>query len=288
MENDLNGIINVYKPLGITSNGVVTKIRKLTGIKKVGHTGTLDPEAEGVLPICIGKGTKVAGMLTDADKAYRAGIKFGITTDSQDLTGNVLTKCDAKVNFRDFEKVVKAFIGEVSQIPPMYSAIKQNGRPLYKLARQGIEVERKPRSITIFDIKIIDFSEEEAVIEVYCSKGTYIRTLCADIGEKLGPGAVMSALERIKSGPFEKEKSIPLSDLEKNPEKIAENLISVDKLFDYPKLTVDEKQEEKIRNGVAIKGNFNDGLYRVYGKKGNFLCISEEKNGMLTMVKSFY
>lgn len=290
MSEILNGVINVYKPAGITSNGVVTRIRKLTGIKKVGHTGTLDPEARGVLPICIGKATKVAGMLTDAHKGYRTKIKLGITTDTQDLTGNVLTEHEVNISEEEFLKTVESFVGEISQVPPMYSALKHNGQPLYKLARKGIEIERKPRIITIFDIKVTGFSGTEATFEVFCSKGTYIRTLCADIGEKLGVGAVMAELERIKSGPFDLENSIKLELLEENPDLIEENIISPDALFNYEKITVNKKLEEKIKNGqpVKVSGTENNVTYKVYGPEENFLCISKAEGDLLKMVQSFY
>ncbi|MBQ3053876.1 MAG: tRNA pseudouridine(55) synthase TruB [Clostridia bacterium] len=289
MEKVLVGVINVLKPLHITSNGVVTKIRKATGIKKVGHTGTLDPDADGVLPICIGKATKVAGMLTDADKAYRAVIRLGIVTDSQDMTGNVIKSTSPCVTKEEFANAVNSFVGEISQIPPMFSAIKQNGQPLYKLARQGIEVERKPRNIRIFKIDILDFDGEKGVIQVYCSKGTYIRTLCADIGEKLGCGACMEALTRIKSGPFEIENAIPLEKLVENPQLICENIISPQSLFDYESVTVNSKYTEKIKNGNPVPyDNGEEKLYKVFSSRGEFLCISKCEKGMLKMVQSFY
>ncbi len=197
-----SGVLNIYKPRGITSNAVVTRIKRLTG-EKTGHTGTLDPDAEGVLPICIGKATKAAGMLTDSDKAYRAGIRLGVVTDTQDMTGTVLETSDANISAEEFEAAVSSFVGEISQIPPMYSAIKMNGQPLYKLARKGLEVERTPRNIKIYEIKILSFDGSKGEIEVYCSKGTYIRTLCDDIGKKLGCGAAMDGLIRIKSGGFD-------------------------------------------------------------------------------------
>ena len=289
-EKSLNGVLNIYKPLGITSNGVVTRIRRLTGIKKVGHTGTLDPEAEGVLPICIGKGTKVAGMLTDSNKAYRATIRLGVTTDSQDMTGTVLSQCEVKVSQEDFENAVMSFVGEISQIPPMYSAIKQNGQPLYKLARKGVEVERKPRNITIFKIEIIEFSGETAVFDVYCSKGTYIRTLCADIGEKLGCGAAMEALVRIKSGCFEIADSVTLEYLEEHPEEIKSLITPPEKLFDYPEYKATLKETEKIKNGISLNAeSLEEGTtYKVFSVDGEFLCISVVSEGSLKMLQSFY
>jgi len=289
-EKNINGVLNVYKPLGITSNGVVTKIRRLTGIKKVGHTGTLDPEAEGVLPICIGKGTKVAGMLTDSNKAYRATIRLGVTTDSQDMTGNVITTSEVNVSRAEFEKTALDFVGEISQIPPMYSAIKQNGQPLYKLARKGVEVERKPRNITIFKIDIIEFSGETAIFDVYCSKGTYIRTLCADIGEKLGCGAAMGALIRIKSGGFEIADAVTLEYLEEHPEEIKALVTPPEKLFDYPDYQASAKETEKIKNGISLKTEkLEEGeTYKVFSPDGEFLCISQVSEGFLKMLQSFY
>ncbi|MDP4118326.1 MAG: tRNA pseudouridine(55) synthase TruB [Bacillota bacterium] len=290
MEKQVSGVLNIFKPKGITSNGVIMKVRKIIGIKKVGHTGTLDPEAEGVLPICIGKATRVAGMLTDANKAYRAVIRLGITTDSQDMTGKILSTADVNITKQQFEAAVSDFVGEITQVPPMYSAIKMNGQPLYKLARQGIEVERKPREIKITEIKILDFSGDKGTIEVYCSKGTYIRTLCADIGEKLGCGGVMDSLLRIKSGPFELAESITIEYLSENINRIDEFIVNVDKLFDYDSFYVKEDETVKIKNGVPVRNPAvqNGKKYRVYGENGEFLCISEGKNGVLEMIKGFY
>lgn len=290
MEKMLNGVLNVYKPSGITSNGVVTKIRKLTGIKKVGHTGTLDPEAEGVLPICIGKATKAAGMLTDSNKAYRATIRLGVTTDSQDLTGNILSECKVDITEERFKKTVQSFVGEISQIPPMYSAIKQNGQPLYKLARKGIKVERKPRLINIFEIDVSEFSDNRAVFDVYCSKGTYIRTLCADIGEALGCGGAMEKLIRIKSGPFELADATTLDYLEAHPNEIASLITPTDRLFEYPIYTANEKETTNVKNGISLRAqNLPEGeTYKVFSMQGDFLCISRVTEGSLKMIQSFY
>ena len=180
----MNGIINVYKERGFTSHDVVAKLRGILHMKKIGHTGTLDPDATGVLPVCIGKATKVCGLLTDKDKTYRAVVKLGVTTNTEDMTGEILAKHPVSVTKEQIEMAVSKFAGEIEQIPPMYSAIKINGKKLYELARQGKEVERKARKVTIYEIKVlsIDFSENEFTMEVSCSKGTYIRTLCKDIG----------------------------------------------------------------------------------------------------------
>lgn len=291
-EKNISGILNVYKPLGITSHGVVSRVRKLTGIRKVGHTGTLDPEAEGVLPVCIGKATRVAGMLTDADKAYRAEITLGIRTDTQDRTGTVLSRQEVHIKKEEFERVLQEFLGEIKQIPPMYSAVKQNGQPLYKLARQGVEVERKERLIHIDKIEIKKFDGTSGIIEVFCSKGTYIRTLCADIGEALGCGAIMSGLIRIKSGPFCLADAVTLEILESGYQKF---LIPPDQLFlEYDAFIADEIQEQKIKNGLPLRrtGCGEGEYFRVYNGKHEFLCISqsvmERDEPLLKMVKGFY
>ncbi|MBR4723262.1 MAG: tRNA pseudouridine(55) synthase TruB, partial [Clostridia bacterium] len=200
----MNGIIVIDKPIGKTSHDMVSFVRRLTGIKKVGHTGTLDPDATGVLPICIGRATKAADMLTVSDKAYRTQLVLGKTTDTQDASGKVLKERQVMVTQADIEETVSQFIGEISQIPPMFSAIKKGGKKLYELARQGISVEREPRKVTIYDIVIeeINLDNKTVTLDISCSKGTYIRTLCEDIGEKLGCGAYMNSLVRTKSAGF--------------------------------------------------------------------------------------
>ena len=209
----MNGIIIIDKPMGRTSHDMVYVMRKLTGIKKVGHTGTLDPMATGVLPVCIGNATKVADMLTLSDKRYIAELVLGRTTDTQDADGKVLTECDVNCTEEEIRAAVMSFVGEIEQIPPMYSAIKQNGKKLYELARQGIEVERKSRRITINSIDILKIDGVCITIDVSCSKGTYIRTLCEDIGKKLHVGAYMNTLRRIKTGPFTIEESHTVDEL---------------------------------------------------------------------------
>ena len=283
----MNGIVNIYKPLGITSHGAVSRVRRILGLKKVGHTGTLDPDAEGVLPICIGKGTKVAGLLTDADKAYRAVIKLGIVTDTQDASGEVISECKPEVSEGLFNETVSQFVGKILQVPPMYSALKVNGRKLCDLARQGIEIERKAREITVFDIKISDFNGETATLDVSCSKGTYIRTLCHDIGQKLGCGAIMQSLIRTKSGVFEIKDSISFEEFEKNPEKY---IVPPDKLFlHFPEYIANESETAKIKNGIRINVNIANGkTYRVYSDKGEFLALSEAVEGKLIMKTAFF
>ena len=283
----MNGIVNIYKPRGITSHGAVNRVRKILGIKKVGHTGTLDPDAEGVLPVCIGKGTKLAGLLTDADKAYRAVIKLGVVTDTQDASGEILSECKPSVNEEEFVSVVQGFVGKLQQIPPMYSALKVNGRKLCDLARQGIEVERKPREINIFSIDISDFDGTYATLDVSCSKGTYIRTLCHDIGQKLSCGAIMQSLIRTKSGIFEIKDSVSFDEFEKNPRRF---ITPPDNLFLHlPEYIATEEETKKIKNGIRINTKIENGrTYRVYSNSGEFLALSASDNNKLVIKTSFF
>ncbi|MBQ3462649.1 MAG: tRNA pseudouridine(55) synthase TruB [Clostridia bacterium] len=288
----MNGIIIVDKPQGKTSHDIVYAIRRLTGIKKVGHTGTLDPMATGVLPICIGSATKVADMLTLSDKAYTAEFVLGKTTDTLDAEGEVLTESKVNVTGDEIRAAVMSFVGEIEQIPPMYSAIKQNGKKLYELARQGIEVERKPRKVTINSIDILEINGKTVTIDVSCSKGTYIRTLCADIGERLGTGAYMTKLRRTKTGIFAISESYTLEELGTLNElgTLKNVLIPIDKIFEkYPEIILNEKQKKSVTNGVRMtyKGRENQS-YRVYDENKNFLCVSKIIDGKLTLEKSFW
>lgn len=291
----MNGIIVLNKPKGKTSHDEVYFMRRLTGIKKIGHTGTLDPDATGVLPLCIGSATKAADMLTESDKSYRAVMVLGKTTDTEDASGTVLTECEVKCTDSDIRNAVGEFVGEIEQIPPMYSAIKQNGKKLYELARQGIEVERKKRRVRIHSIDILDIDMEKnsVVLDVSCSKGTYIRTLCADIGKRLGTGAYMSELMRTKAGPFTLDNSYTEEELV----NIADNgglgdvIIPVDAVFcEYPKIYLNEKQTKSIVNGIRM--TYRDGVenqsYRLYDRNGKFLCISKCADGKLVLEKSFW
>jgi len=288
----MNGIIIIDKPMGRTSHDMVYVMRKMTGIKKVGHTGTLDPEATGVLPVCIGSATKVADMLTLSDKCYCAELVLGMTTDTQDAYGEVLTECAVTCTEDEIREAIMSFVGEIEQIPPMYSAIKQNGKKLYELARQGIEVERKKRKVTINSIDILKIDGERVTIDVSCSKGTYIRTLCEDIGLKLHVGAYMNTLRRTKTGPFTIEDSYTLRELEVLKEKgqLESVLISVDRMFEeYPKIILNPKQVKSITNGVQMSYNGIEGQsYRLYDEKGKFLCISKMQDGKLKLEKAFW
>ena len=291
----MNGIIVIDKPIGKTSHDMVSFVRRLTGIKKVGHTGTLDPDATGVLPICIGRATKAADMLTVSDKAYRTQLVLGKTTDTQDASGKVLKERQVMVTQADIEETVSQFIGEISQIPPMFSAIKKGGKKLYELARQGISVEREPRKVTIYDIVIeeINLDNKTVTLDISCSKGTYIRTLCEDIGEKLGCGAYMNSLVRTKSAGFTLSDSYTQEELAEMKENgmLGDAVLPLDAIFEsYEKIKLNQVLAKKVKNGMRIKVNDikNGEKYRVYDENDTFLCISEGKNGELVLKKAFW
>ncbi|MBQ9765125.1 MAG: tRNA pseudouridine(55) synthase TruB [Lachnospiraceae bacterium] len=280
-----NGIININKEKGFTSHDVVAKLRRILGQKKIGHTGTLDPDATGVLPVCLGNGTKLSDMLTDTDKTYRAVFVLGKITDTQDISGEVIGGSDATFITEDMVRdAVNSFVGEYDQIPPMYSAIKQNGRKLYELARAGIEVERAARRITINNIIIELIDLPYVTITVDCSKGTYIRTLCHDIGLKLGCGACMTELTRVKVGIFELEKGLSLQQVEElcNEGKLDSYVIPADEMFpDYMKVTMLAPNGDKaVHNGNPFveKDCAEDNLpkdkpIRVYDSSGIFIGV---------------
>ncbi len=291
----MDGIIVINKPVGKTSHDMVYFVRRLTGIKKVGHTGTLDPGATGVLPVCIGNATKVCDMLTNADKAYRVKFMLGMTTDTLDADGEVLTDQPVLVSEEEIKKAVSEFVGEISQIPPMYSAVKVGGKKLYELAREGITPERKERRVTINKIDILDIDMDNFLVtmEVYCTKGTYIRTLCEDIGMRLGCGAFVCTLERIKSSIFSLEESYTLNELLKLKEedRLFDAIMATDSLFsDYPKLVADKARTERIKNGLPwrYKDLEEGALYRIYSQEGEFLSVSRYIEGELVMKKSFW
>lgn len=258
----MNGFINVYKERGQTSHDVVNKIRKIFGTKKVGHTGTLDPNATGVLPIAVNNATKVIEYMEHDDKTYIAELTLGITTDTEDIWGNVLEEKTVNVGKEEIENVIKSFIGKQKQVPPMYSALKVNGKKLYELAREGKTIDRVARNIEIFGIKDVMINENKVSFEVHCSKGTYIRTLCKDIGEKLGCGATMSALERLQAGSFTIDTAVNLEELSENKEKYLLDLEIPLKKFDI--ISLNEEEGKKYINGIRLGTERKDGLYRVY------------------------
>lgn len=256
----INGIINIYKEKGFTSHDVVAKLRGITRQKKIGHTGTLDPDATGVLPVCLGNATKLCDLLTDKDKEYETVLLLGKVTDTQDITGEVLKESAVRVTEEQVKDVVNSFIGPIEQIPPMYSALKVNGKKLYELAREGKVIERKPRPITIYDITILEIklTDEchEIRLKINCSKGTYIRTLCHDIGEALGCGGCMKSLVRTKVSKFLLEDAITLEEVQKlqQEDKLVEQVIPVADMFpQHPKLYVNEVGNRFLVNGNPLK-----------------------------------
>lgn len=290
----MNGIINVNKPIGFTSHDVVARLRKILNTRKIGHTGTLDPDATGVLPVCVGQATKAVELLSAKDKQYEAQVRLGAETDTQDASGRIICSSDAAVTEEEVFRIVRSFVGEGSQIPPMYSAIKQNGKKLYELARAGVEVERQPRKIYIHRIEVLsmDLENRSFSILVDCSKGTYIRTLCQDIGRKLGCFAHMSALCRTRSGQFDLKNALTLEQIEDAVQHGDSSFfIPVDQVFsDMPALYLSERKAEKMCHGVQVSTpGMNDGvLYRVYNEKGKFLSVSRAENGVLKLVKTFF
>ena len=256
MSNELCGVILVNKHKGVTSHDIVFKIRKLYNTKKVGHTGTLDPLATGVLPVLIGRGAKAAEYLLSENKAYKAEIKLGITTDTEDITGNILTKSDTLPTKTEFFEAVKHFVGEIEQIPPMYSALKVDGKKLVDLAREGITVERQPRKITVYSINAECIDEKQGVyaLEVECSKGTYIRTLCADIGAYLGCGATMSELLRTQSGSFTLNNAYTVAQIEEMTIEERESIVQpIEELFlEAPSVTLPDFYARLCRSGCEI------------------------------------
>ncbi|APF27428.1 tRNA pseudouridine(55) synthase [Clostridium sporogenes] len=274
----MDGVINVLKPKGITSFDVVRDIRKIAKIKKVGHTGTLDPLASGVLPVCIGKATKIVDYIMEGTKTYRVEMKLGTTTDTYDREGTVLEEKEVSVSPEEVEKAIEKYKGDIEQVPPMYSALKINGQKLYDLARKGIEVEREARKIQIHDICILSIDLPYIIFDVKCSKGTYIRSLCFDIGNDLGSGAVMWNLERLEASPFNIKEAIKLEDL--NEENIKQFITPIDEaLKDYEKLYLDKKFEKLVLNGVILKDrrvldNIEENkLYRTYIEDDNFIGL---------------
>ncbi len=248
----LNGILNILKPPGMTSHDVVSFVRKEINVKKAGHTGTLDPNAAGVLPICVGQGTKISQYLLDGKKKYRTELTLGIETDTEDIYGTVINKFPVVSTEEEIKKAILSFIGTYNQVPPMYSAIKIKGEKLYKLAREGIEIERSPREVTIYSIDIIEIEANKVMFDVSCSKGTYIRTLCKDIGAALGCGGTMSFLLRIKSGEFDLETTITIEDLLKT-KNVKDLLLPLDfPLKHMPGVVVGHVSVKQALNGNDI------------------------------------
>ena len=288
----INGIFIIDKPEGMTSHDVVSRMRRILGQKRVGHGGTLDPMATGVLPVFAGRSTHAAGYVQEGGKRYAARMRLGLVTDTQDTTGTVLTERPVSVGRGDIEAVLPRFTGEISQIPPMYSAVSVNGVRLYKLARQGRDVERPARTVTVEALtlgKQTDENEYELLID--CSKGLYVRTLIADLGEALGCGAAMSALRRLRAGRFAVEDAMTLEQAAELAEtgRLQEAALCADLLFDaYPPLSLDARGEGVIRCGARWRCALPDGPCRLYGADGDFLGLGEVTDGQARIRKSFY
>ncbi len=288
-----SGVLLVNKPAGFTSFDVIAVLRGVLHERRLGHTGTLDPMATGVLPVLVGKATKACDILPDNKKGYVAGFKLGISTDTQDITGKVLKKSNVKPTKPNLEAQCQRLLGKSMQLPPMFSAVKVNGQKLYDLARQGIEVERQPREIEVFSIKLLSYNEAlgEGSVEIYCSKGTYIRTIINDIGENLGCFGCMTSLERVFSQGFELKNCQTLDEIKADTD-IEAKILPIDSLFtDYPTLQLSEKQEKMYKNGIKlsaekVSGACNQGLYRLYGAE--FLGLCRVQDGEITVFKNFW
>lgn len=292
----MDGVIVLHKPKGKTSHDMVGFLRRLLSVRRIGHTGTLDPDATGVLPLCVGMCTKASQYIMDSEKTYVATMQLGAATTTQDASGEVTNKAEVQVSQAQIEQTIQSFIGEIMQIPPMYSAVKVDGKKLYTLAREGIEIERKPRKVQIHGIQILDIDMQAAMVrmEVTCSKGTYIRTLIHDIGEKLGCFAHMTDLVRTKSGGFTLDEAYTCEELValKEAGKLSEAILPTERVFaKYPEIVLNEKNTQRARNGVTIRylGVQAEQRYRVYGVDGAFLCLSVgREDGSLKMITSFW
>ena len=288
----MNGIILVDKPQGWTSHDVVAKLRGIYQQRRIGHSGTLDPMATGVLAVFLGRGTRAVELCENDEKEYVAELLLGIVTNTQDITGEVLEQHSVEVSRQQLEAVLEQFVGPQQQIPPMYSAVKIGGKKLYELARKGQSVERKPRSIVIHELELCDFDGKTARIRVVCSKGTYIRTLCHDIGAVLGTGGCLSSLRRTRAGRFAIDDCVTMEQIQQARDQNAHMafLRPVDSLFSgCPAVYLGEKEALRCKNGAenAVSG-MPDGTYRVYGPENEFLMLGQCQNGVLRTVKSFF
>ena len=291
-ENIYNGIINIFKEKGFTSHDVVAKMRGILKQKKIGHSGTLDPDATGVLPVLLGNATVLSDMLTDKSKEYEAVMLLGVSTDTQDITGKILEKRDTSNLNKDMVKeIILSFLGEYMQLPPMYSALKVGGKKLVDLARKGKEVKREPRAVYIFDIDIMDISLPEVKFKAKVSKGTYIRTLCHDIGEKLSVGGCMESLIRTRVDRFYINDAITLKQVEENRECLKKNILSVEEYFSFlPKINTSPEFDKYLHNGNKLKLDKkpeNSELYRLYDSKDRFIAIYKKEMTELKPFKMF-
>ena len=284
----MNGIVIVDKPQGWTSQDVTARLRRVYATRRIGHGGTLDPMATGVLPVFVGRATRGVEFFEHAEKTYETVLLLGRTTDTQDVTGTVLAEKAVRLSPADIENVLPRFRGDILQVPPMYSALKVNGKKLYELARKGQEVERQPRPITVFELTNLGFDGTRLSLRVRCSKGTYIRTLCQDIGDALGCGGCMEALRRVRAGEYGIEDAVPLEKLleSETPEQY---LRSLDTMFAHcPAVTLTANQEKRCRNGNPFSSPLPQGTYRAYSQSGEFLMLAKVEDGTMTTIKSCF
>ena len=287
----MNGILLIDKEADWTSNDVVAKLKGILRQRRIGHSGTLDPMATGLLVVFVGRATRAVEFAEGHDKCYRAGLRLGQSTDTQDITGTVLESCEVNVSDEQLVQALENFKGPQLQLPPMYSAIKVNGKRLYDIARAGGEVERKKREITIYDLNLAGREGEDYLLDISCSKGTYVRTICHDLGQALGCGGCMSALRRIKAGGFDVAQAHKLSEVQRYADegRAEELLIPVDALFaDREKCSADARDEKRIRCGNEYKTKLPAGEYRVYSEGGEFLMLGRVEDGMMKTIKSFF
>ena len=287
----MNGIILIDKPQGWTSHDVVGKLRGILHERRIGHSGTLDPLATGLLVVFVGRATRAVEFAEADRKEYIAGLRLGISTDTQDITGRIINEGTDLPDEMQLRKALERFKGELEQIPPMYSAVKVGGKKLYELARKGESIERKPRHITVFGLETAGREDNDYILNVVCSKGTYIRTLCHDIGTELGCGGCMSSLRRTKSGVFSVEDAYTITEVQEAADRGEADklLLPADTLFaGYPELRADAANEKLLRNGCIVNASAPDGRFRVYSEKGEFLLLGDVKNGRMKTVKSFF
>lgn len=284
----MDGIVIVDKPQDWTSQDVTARLRRVFNTRRIGHGGTLDPMATGVLPVFVGRATRGVEFFEHAEKTYETVLRLGLTTDTEDITGTVLTEMPVSVTDEQVEAALAVFRGQIMQIPPMYSALKVNGQKLCDLARKGKTVERQPRPITIHELTLLERTENTLRLRVRCSKGTYIRTLCKDIGEQLGCGGCMESLRRVSAGEYTIDEAVPLQELldTDQPEKY---LRDVDTMFrNYPAVTLTANQEKRCRNGNTFSVKLPEGTYRAYSQSGEFLMLAKVEAGVMVTMKSFF
>lgn len=284
----MNGIVIIDKPAGWTSQDVTARLRRVFGTRRIGHGGTLDPMATGVLPVFVGRATRGVEFFEHAEKTYETELLLGVATDTEDTTGTVLTRREVSVTPGQLAAVLERFRGEIMQIPPMYSALKVNGQKLCDLARKGRQVERQPRPVTIHELTLLSREGDTLRLRVRCSKGTYIRTLCADIGEALGCGGCMQALRRTQAGEYTIAEAVPLQQLLEAAEPET-YLRDVDTMFrGYPGVKLTVNQEKRCRNGNAFSVSLPGGTYRAYSQSGEFLMLAKVEGGVMSTIKSFF